>query len=86
MADTTSGSWGWARRWPRYVGAILLAAAAQSCLGGWALSRDADAVPLRVQLSAYLAGCAVMAGVISLVLCLVPFPVARSGPQERQIT
>jgi hypothetical protein len=85
MADATSGSWGWARRWPRYVGAILLAAAAQSGLGAWAVGGDADAVPLRPQLAAYLAGCAVMAAVIGLVLCLVPLPVGRSDPQKRQV-
>jgi hypothetical protein len=59
------------------VGAILLAGAAQSGLGAWVVSDNGDAVPLRLQLAAYLAGCAVMAGVIGLVLCLVPLPVGR---------
>ena len=83
MAYTISGSWGWARRWPRYVGAILLVAAAQSGLGTWLVSGDAEAVPLRLQLAAYLAGCAVVAGVIGLVLCLLPLPVGRADPQKR---
>ena len=86
MADAASGSWGWDKRWPRYVGAILLAAAAQSGLGAWAVSGDADAVPLRLQLAAYLAGGAVMAGVIGLVLCLAPLPIGRSEAQQRRAT
>jgi len=86
MADATGGSWGWAKRWPRYVGAILLAAAVQSGLGAWAVSGGADAVPLRLQLAAYLAGGAVMAGVVGLVLCLAPLPVGRSDAQQRQDT
>ncbi|MGI8981616.1 MAG: hypothetical protein ACR2FY_20505 [Pirellulaceae bacterium] len=81
MADTSSGSWGWARRWPRYVGAILLAAAAQSGLGAWLVSGDAEGASL----VSYLGGCAVTAGIIGLVLCLAPLPVARSGPQKRQV-
>ena len=85
MTDTFSGRWGWARRWPRYVGAILIVAAAQSGLGVWLVSGDADAEPLRLQLAAYLAGCAVTAGIIGLVLCLVPLPVARSDPQKQQV-
>jgi hypothetical protein len=85
MADTISGSWGWARRWPRYVGAILLVAAAQSGLGARLVSGEADVVPPRLQLAAYLAGCAVVAGVIGLVLCVVPFPIAWSDPQKRQV-
>ena len=85
MADAISGSWGWARRWPRYVGPILLVAAAQSGLGAWLVSGDADAVPLRLQLAAYLAGCAVTAGIIGLVLWLVPLPVARSDSQKQQV-
>ena len=84
MAVASSSSWGWARRWPRYFGVILLGAAAQSGVGAWAVSADADAVPLRLQIAGYLAGCAVMAGVIGLVLCVVPLPVGRSGPQQRQ--
>jgi hypothetical protein len=77
MTDKFSGSWRWASRWPRYVGAILLAAAAQCGLGAWVVSDNDDVVPLRLQLAAYLAGCAVMAGVIGLVLCLVPLPAGR---------
>jgi hypothetical protein len=85
MAEATSGAWGWAKRWPRYVGAILLAAAAQSGIGAWAVSSAADATPLRLQLAAYLAGCAVVAGVIGLVLCIVPLPIGQSDPQERRV-
>jgi hypothetical protein len=85
MAHTTNGSRGW-RRWPRYAGAILLAAAVQSGLGAWVISKDADAVPLRLQLAAYLAGCAAVAGIVGLVLCVVPLPGTQPGPQERQIT
>jgi len=76
MADAIRGSRDWAKRWPRYSGAILLAAAVQSGLGAWAVSAGADAVPLRLQIAAYLAGGAVMAGVIGLVLCFVPLPPA----------
>ena len=85
MAEAISGYWSWSRRWPRYVGAILLAAAAQSGLGAWAVSSDADGVPLRLQIAAYLAGGAVMASVIGLVLCLVPLPVGRSDPQQQRV-
>jgi hypothetical protein len=76
MTDALSGSWGWARRWPRYVGAILLAAAVQSGVGAWAVSGNAEGASL----ASYLGGCAVTAGIIGLVLCLVPLPVARSAP------
>jgi hypothetical protein len=79
MADKISGSWGWARRWPRYVGAILLVAAAQSGLGVWLVSADVEGASL----AAYLGGCAVTAGIIGLVLCLVPLPVGRPDPHER---
>jgi hypothetical protein len=82
MADAIGGSWGWARRWPRYVGAILLAAAAQSGLGAWVVSGDAEGVPIRLQIAAYLAGCAATAGVIGPGLCLAPLPVGRSGSQD----
>jgi hypothetical protein len=64
---------------------ILLGAAAQSGLGAWAVSGDGDAAPLRLQIAAYLAGCAVMAGFIGLVLCLVPPPVGRSDAQQRRV-
>jgi hypothetical protein len=82
MADATGGSCGWAKWWPRYVGAILLVAAAQSGLGAWAVSDGANA--LRLQLAAYLAGGAVVAGFVGLVLCLVPLPVGRSDAQQWQ--
>jgi hypothetical protein len=86
MTDATGNSWGWATQWPRYVGAILLAAAAQSGLGAWVVSGNADTVPLRLQLVAYLAGAAVMASVIGLVLCLAPLPVGRSDARQQQGT
>jgi hypothetical protein len=50
MTDKFSGAWGWARRWPRCVGAILLAAG----FGAWGVTGEADGAPL----AAYLAGCA----------------------------
>jgi hypothetical protein len=82
MTDANNGSSGWARRWPRYVGAILLAAAAQSGLGAWAVSGDADGASL----ASYLGGCAATAGIIGLVLCMVPLPVARADPPKQQVT
>jgi hypothetical protein len=79
MTDTSSDHWGrWATRWPRYFGVILLAAAAQSGFGAWLVSGGAGEVS-RASLY-YLSGCAVMAGVVGLVLCLAPLPVGRSGP------
>jgi hypothetical protein len=81
MADTFSGSRGWARHWPRYVGAILLTAAAQSGLGAWLVSGDAGEVS-RACLY-YLSGCAVIAGIIGLVLCLAPLP---AGREQKGIT
>jgi hypothetical protein len=66
MTDTSSDRWGsWARRWPRYAGLILLAAAAQSGVGFWATSGA---------VAAYLAGCAVTAGVVGGLLLVVPLP------------
>ena len=81
MADAPSGSWEWAKRWPRYLGVILLAAAAQSGVGVWAVSGDAEGASL----ASYLGGCAITAGIIGLVLCLVPLSVARSDPPKRQV-
>jgi LDH2 family malate/lactate/ureidoglycolate dehydrogenase len=81
MSDATGGTWGWAKRWPRYLGVILLAAAAQSGLGAWAVGDAADQRPL----AAYLGGCAVTAGIIGLVFCLVPLPVTRFDSQQRQV-
>jgi hypothetical protein len=81
MADTITGSWGWAKRWPLYVGAILLAAAAQSGLGVWLVSGDAEGASL----AAYLGGCAVTASIIGLVLCLAPLAVGRSDSQKRPV-
>jgi hypothetical protein len=73
MTEKLGGSWEWARRWPRYVDAILLAAAVQAGLGAWGVSGEADAAPL----AAYLGGCAVTAGIIGLVLCLAPLHASR---------
>jgi hypothetical protein len=81
MTDKFSGSWGWARRWPRYVGAILIVAAAQSGLGAWLVSGDASEVS-RACLC-YLSGCATTGGIIGLVLCLAPLP---AGREQKDIT
>jgi hypothetical protein len=66
MTDTSGDRWGaWARRWPRYAGLILLAAAVQSGVGAWATGGA---------VAAYLAGCAVTAGVVGGLLLIVPLP------------
>jgi hypothetical protein len=67
MIDTSDDRWGsWAMLWPRYAGLILLAAAAQCGVGAWATGGAA---------AAYLAGCAVTAGVVGCLLLVVPLPV-----------
>jgi hypothetical protein len=75
MTDTSGGRWKWVRWWPRLVGAILLAAAAQCGLGVWLLRDGADEVS-RACLY-YLCGCAAMSGTIGLVLCLAPLPLGK---------
>lgn len=74
MTDASGDRWGaWAKRWPRYAGLILLAAAAQSGVGAWATGGA---------VAAYLAGCAVTAGVIGGLLLVLPLP--AGGPPRHQ--
>ena len=75
MAVATSSSWGWARCWPRYVGAILLANVAQCSLGA-GLASGGNTEVSRACLY-YLSGAAAVSGVIGLVLCLALLPVGR---------
>jgi hypothetical protein len=75
MADATGSSWAWAKRWPRYLGVILLVAAVQSGLSAWAVS-GGEGTPI----AAYLGGCAVTAGILGLVFCLVPLPFLGRPP------
>ena len=77
MTNMSGDRWGtWTRWWPRYVGAILLAAAAQCGLGAW-LASGGDTEVSRACLY-YLSGAAAVSGVTGLTLCLVPLPVGRS--------
>jgi hypothetical protein len=76
MMDTPGDRWrGWAKRWPRCVGAILLANVAQCGLGAW-LASGGNTEVARACLY-YLSGAAAVSGVIGLVLCLAPLPVGR---------
>jgi hypothetical protein len=85
MISTSGDRWGaWAERWPRYVGAILLAVAAQCGLGAWLAGGGGTEVS-RACLY-YLSGAAAVSSVTGLVLCLVPPPVGRSNGHQRQAT
>ena len=66
MKETMTDTRGRTRRWPRFLGAILVAAGAQAGLGAWAVGGG--------PVAAYLGGCAVTAGVVGLLLLVVPLP------------
>ena len=76
MSHALADRKGWAVRWPRVLGAILLAAAAQAGIGAWIAAGSPAA--------AYLAGSAATAGVVGVLLLTVPLRPAQFHPRDER--